>query len=44
MVIEGYSIANLSDEALKELRKVEVELSKKIGEDLVLVAWQKEAK
>ena len=44
MMIDGYSIANLSDEALRELKKAEVELSQKIGADLILVAWQKETK
>ena len=39
---EGYTIANLSDDKIKELKKAEVELSEKFGTDLVLVAWQKE--
>lgn len=42
MNIDGYIIANLSDDKINELKKAELELSEKFGTALVLVAWQKE--
>lgn len=42
MKSDGYIIANLSDNKINELKKVELELSEKFGIALVLVAWKKE--
>ena len=36
-----FHIANLSDDKLRELKRVEAELSEKFGADLVLISWQK---
>ncbi|MEO3110413.1 hypothetical protein [Turicibacter sanguinis] len=36
-----FHIANLSYDKLRELKRVEAELSEKFGADLVLIAWQK---
>lgn len=38
---QDFHIASLSDDKLRELKRVEAELSERFGTDLVLIAWQK---
>lgn len=42
MNIKDFHLANLSEDKLSELKRIEAELSEKFGTDLVLIAWQKD--